>query len=288
MRYYFNIADIRVCIESEFDIAWNDYIKAFICQAEESYNEYYECRCADKLPLEGELVYQDQFQMIFKAGKYEERLHFFWGQDEPCMLYREYEEKKVIYLNRKFMESFLREDNYSIFNAMAFEKVLMKHRGVVLHSSFVIWNGQAILFTAPSGTGKSTQAMLWEKYRGAVIANGDRTILKIQNGQVYAYGMPICGSSDICRNVTVPVRAIIYLSQAAENQVEELDLKQKIKKLISEITINFFDRNFLEMAMGAITEIAGNVDMCHYYCTKEASAVEVLENRLKEKKYGSD
>ncbi|MDO4313157.1 MAG: hypothetical protein Q4C52_08735 [Eubacteriales bacterium] len=288
MRYYFNIADIRICMESEIEVAWNSYISAFLCAPEESYDEYYECECVDVLPCEGELLYRDQFQMVFGNGEYEERLHFFWGQDEPCMLYKEYEEKKVIYLNRRFMESFLREDNYSIFNAMAFEKVLMKHRGVVLHSSFIIWEGQAILFTAPSGTGKSTQAMLWEKCRGAVIANGDRTILKMKNGQVYAYGMPICGSSDICRNVTVPVRAIIYLSQAMENQIEEMDLKQRIKKLISEITINFFDRNFLETAMEMIAEIAEHVDMYHYSCTKEERAVDVLEDRLKEKEHGSN
>lgn len=288
MNYYFKIADIRIWIESELEINWNSYIRAFQCEEQESYEEHYVCICADGLTPEGTLVYRNQFQMIFSCGEYEERLHFFWGQKTPCMLYKEYEDRKVVYLSNAYRESFLREDNYSIFNAMAFEKVLMKHHAVVLHSSFIIWKGEAILFTAPSGTGKSTQAALWEKYKGAVIANGDRTILRIKDGKVVADGMPICGSSDICLNVEVPLKTIVYLSQAPENTVREVELKQAIKNLISETTINFFDRNYFEQALAVLTEIAEQTKMYHLFCTKEREAVEVLAAKLEELEDESD
>lgn len=288
MDYYFNIAGIKIRIESDIAVAWNSYISAFLCSPCQDYEEYYRCVLEDGLRACGEPVYKDEWQVIFKNGAYEERLHFFWGQKEPCMLYREYENRKEICLNRRFMESFLRKDNYCIFNALAFEKVLLKHRAVILHSSYIIWKNQAILFTAPSGTGKSTQASLWEKYRGAVIANGDRTILREKNGKIYACGMPICGSSDICLNMEAPLRAVVYLSQAPEDFVEDMDLKQKIKKLISETTINFFNRNFFDGAMEVISDIAARVDMYHLFCTKEESAVDVLAGKLEGESYGSN
>lgn len=290
IEYSFCIADITIQIKSEIEIAWNDYICAFLKEPKQHYDETYECICADHLSPKGDLIYQDGFQQIFKQkDNSEERLHFFIGQKEPCMLYEENTNKKTIYLNKKYIESFLRKNNYNIFNALAFEKVLIEHRSVVLHSSFIIWNGQAILFTAPSGTGKSTQAALWEQHRGAVIANGDRTILKMTDKQVYAYGMPICGSSDRCLNVKAPVRAIVYLAQSPKNYIEDMETKLKIKKLISESTINFFNRNFLLSAMDIINEMAENVNMYFFHCTKEESAVDVLENRLRgEIPHGSD
>ena len=95
------------------------------------------------------------------------------------MLYEESETgMKTVYLNRKYESALLNTGNYKIFNALALEKVLIAHESIILHASYVNYNGKAILFTAPSGTGKSTQAALWEEYKGAEIVNGDRVIIQ--------------------------------------------------------------------------------------------------------------
>ena len=288
MEYFFNIAGITIKIFSEIEICWNQYIQRFRMSPCVRYDEYYECRCVDSFSIEGALVYQNEWQKIYKHGAYEERLHFFWGQKEPCMLYKELPDRKIIYLHNNFRESFLREDNYFIFNAMALEKVLMKHKAIILHSSYIIHKQKAILFTAPSGTGKSTQASLWERYRDAVIVNGDRTILCERDGEVYAYGMPVCGSSDICLNQNAPVHAIIYLSQSPKNEIQQISLKQRIKYLISETTINFFDAEYLNQAIEVLTRIAQKVDMFSFSCTKEKDAVETLGNYLEGDILGSN
>ena len=59
--------------------------------------------------------------------------------------------------------------------------------------------------------GKSTQAGLWERYRGAKIVNGDRALLRKINGSWAACGWPVCGSSDICLLGDTPIHAIIML-----------------------------------------------------------------------------
>ena len=284
MDYYFKIADIKIHIESEVPIAWNSYIQAFACESNEACKEHYICRFSDELVAEGIPVYQDSFQRICQNGPYEERLHFFWGQGMPCILYKEYTDKKVLLLNRLYQESFLRKDNYSIFNALALEKVLLKHRAIVLHSAFIVWKGHAVLFTAPSGTGKSTQAALWKKYRDALIVNGDRTILRKKEGKYYACGIPVCGSSDICLNMEVPLRAIVYLSQSKENLVEEIGVKERIKYLLSETTISFFNKDFFEEAFEIISDISEGAQMFHQYCTPDKTAVKVLAEQLGEGK----
>lgn len=282
MDYHFNIANIKVKISSELPIHWNTYIQKFICSSFENYDEYYECRWSNELSPAGVPIYSDNSQIIFMNGSYEERLHFFLGQRRPSMLYSEREDKKIIYIDTYYKKEFLEENNYCIFNALAFEKVLLKHDAIVLHSSFIIWKEQAILFTAPSGTGKSTQACLWETYQNVVIVNGDRTILRSEDGQIYAYGMPICGSSNICLNTKAPVRAIIYLEQNPENIVETMDLKNKIKKLISETTINSYNRDSFDRSLKILTDIAEKVDMYHFKCTKDSEAVDILAAKLEE------
>ena len=60
--------------------------------------------------------------------------------------------------------------------------------GIVIHSSAIELDGNGILFSAPSGTGKSTQANLWREHKGAVVLNGDRPALRTLDGSVYVYG----------------------------------------------------------------------------------------------------
>ena len=78
-------------------------------------------------------------------------------------------------------------------------------------------HGEGILFSGPSGIGKSTQAALWERFAGARTINGDRGLVcpaaRTVSGIFYA------GTSGICQNVTAPLRAVVLLGQAAENRV---------------------------------------------------------------------
>ena len=55
---------------------------------------------------------------------------------------------------------------------LALERRLVKKDSMVLHCAYVEYKGEAVLFSAPSETGKTTQANLWEKYRGK--PNGKR------------------------------------------------------------------------------------------------------------------
>ena len=89
---------------------------------------------------------------------------------------------------------------------------------LVLHSAYIVTPaGEAILFSGPSGIGKSTQAALWERSAGAQIINGDRALLDI--GRKTANGIFYSGTSGICRNVTAPIRAIVLLGQSDGNHV---------------------------------------------------------------------
>ena len=89
---------------------------------------------------------------------------------------------------------------------------------LVLHSAYIVTPaGEAILFSGPSGIGKSTQAALWERFAGARTVNGDRALVRPVERTVG--GVFYAGTSGICQNVTAPLRAVVLLGQAAENRV---------------------------------------------------------------------
>ena len=105
-------------------------------------------------------------------------------------------------------------------------RMLAEHGGVVLHSSYIITQrGEALLFSAPSGTGKSTQAELWRSYAGAKVINGDRALVKAENG-VTANGILFSGTSGISENVTAPLRAIVLLRQSEKNEIRSVSGKE--------------------------------------------------------------
>ena len=213
----------------------------------------------------------------------EMRFHYFLGFEEPCMLYEESEKgMKTVYLNRKYESALLNTGNYKIFNALALEKVLIAHESIILHASFVNYNGKAILFTAPSGTGKSTQAALWEEYKGTEIVNGDRVIIREGAEGFEAYGIPVCGSSDICLNRTLPIAAIVYLQQGTENHIQLMRFAERVKSLISETTISFFDQEFVEQALEVLQRLGVQVPCYYYSCTKDEDAVIKLYDTLEE------
>lgn len=141
-------------------------------------------------------------------------------------------------------------------------------------------DGEAILFSAPSETGKSTQAALWEQYRGARVVNGDRSLLMRENGKRYAHGWPICGSSEICHNEGYPIRAIVMLYQAKENVIRKLKGAEAVKKVVSQMMINTWNKEFVIVAMDLVQQLVTEVPVYELGCNISEDAVKCLESVL--------
>lgn len=104
----------------------------------------------------------------------------------------------------------------------SFYKELLKFNGFRLHASTVVVDGKAYLFSAASGTGKSTHTGLWLNLFGqrAYILNDDKPALRLINGIWYAFGTPWSGKHDISVNAGVPVGGICMLERGENNQIE--------------------------------------------------------------------
>lgn len=166
----------------------------------------------------------------------------------------------------------------TVLNSIEAEHLLTVHNGFLLHASFVAWNGRAILFTAPSGTGKSTQAELWRTLRGAEIINGDRAAVRICGGKALAWGLPFAGSSDVRKNTVLPLAAVVYLSQSPETSITRLRPSLAFRRIWEGCSVNAWNREDVLLGSQTVMDLVASVPVCHLACTPDESAVRALES----------
>lgn len=171
-------------------------------------------------------------------------------------------------------------DSRYMWNSISLAQLLLPQNAFFIHSSYISVGGKAILFSAPCGTGKSTQAALWEKYRNAEVINGDKAGILVENG-VHACGVPFCGTSGICKSQNLPLGAIVFLSQSPQNHAEKLCGTDALQKIMQNIYLDFLAPNeklkFVDLAI----EIISSVPIYAFGCTPDEDAVITLEKTLK-------
>lgn len=104
---------------------------------------------------------------------------------------------------------------------------------MLIHSSALIYDGGAYLFSADSRVGKSTHTRLWLKAFGdkVHIMNDDKPVVKLLDNQAVAYGTPFDGGSGIALNEAYPLKAVIFIERGEENYVRIPETKEIIQKL---------------------------------------------------------
>lgn len=170
-------------------------------------------------------------------------------------------------------------DSRYMWSSVSLVQLLLPQNAFFLHSSFVSVNGKAVLFSAPCGTGKSTQAALWEKYRQAEVINGDKTGILVENG-VYACGVPFCGTSGICKNRILPLGAIILLGQSTENKVSRLTGVRALQAILQNVYLDLLAPNEQTRIFDLLIKLLETVPVYSFECTPDETAVDTLENAL--------
>ena len=150
---------------------------------------------------------------------------------------------------------------------------------LVLHSAYIVTPaGEAILFSGPSGIGKSTQAALWERCAGARVVNGDRALVDV--GKKTANGIFYSGTSGISENVTAPVRAIVLLGQGSENRVFVPSPQAAFAGVLSQCAYYDWDALSATKMTECVARLVSDVPVLHFDCRADASAVRALQERL--------
>lgn len=174
----------------------------------------------------------------------------------------------------KMEKSVIQNGNWLLF--MALEQMLLPFHRVILHASAVIHKGKAYVFTAPSGTGKSTQADIWHREFGAEIINGDKVILAVEDDTVTAWGSPAAGSSGIYKNIGAPVAAIILLERGSHNKISSANDSHGYLQIYSGLVKKPGDPEFNQKLLTYIEDIMKTIPILKLSCLPNREAAQCV------------
>jgi hypothetical protein len=155
---------------------------------------------------------------------------------------------------------------------------------LLFHGSAVAVDGQAYLFTAKSGTGKSTHVRLWRQKFGerAVVINDDKPMLRVYGDRVGICGTPWNGKHHLDTNTEVPLKAICIIRQAQENHIERIHIHDALAEMWAQAY-----RPSDDIDMGKMLELFGSIaELVPLYrmgCNLQPEAADVAWAGMQEK-----
>lgn len=268
----YEIAKLNIRISSDFDIAQGGSSPLFASGFEKSDIDIN--ISLGNAETDGSFVCRNKFSDIYRSanGSYssvyyaetgEKRKEYFLKTDNGCVLSAD--------SDKAF------RDMFHLWGMIGLPHLLISKRRLMMHCSYIIHNGEAILFCGKSGAGKSTQAALWREYENADTVNGDKAVIFSENGKLFASSLPISGTSNICKNRTARVRAIIVLSHGEDNSVSKPEKLNSISLLASNCISEYW-RDFETLdVIDLCTEFSQLAEIYEYKCLPDKTAVDYLK-----------
>ncbi len=154
------------------------------------------------------------------------------------------------------------------------------HDAFILHASYVVCDGRAIVITAPSGTGKSTLAEHWTNTVGGEVINGDRVLLARLDGEWTANGVYVSGTSGICKNVTAPLTAVVVLEQRESDGIIPIRSGELFARVLSECTYDDKSTAGRIVITELVADLINTVPTYAYGCLNHPDAALELEKLI--------
>ena len=150
---------------------------------------------------------------------------------------------------------------------------MLRFDTLLFHGSAIAVDGKAYVFTAASGTGKSTHTRLWRKLFGnrAVMINDDKPLIRISGGKATVYGTPWNGKHRLGTNTSAPLEAICLLERAEENRIEKAEKRALFPMILQQTYRPSLPGDMLKM-ISLADGLASSVNLYKWGCNMDISA----------------
>lgn len=161
--------------------------------------------------------------------------------------------------------------------------VLYRYDGILIHAAALLYKEKAYLFLAPSGTGKTTHVMLWQKCLGdkMTILNGDKPFLRVRGGTITVYGGPWQGKENYGINSSAPLGGVFLLHRGKENTVRKASVPEALQKLLMS-TVFPEDAEGRSKVLGVMSCLCSTVPVGILHCNMEDEAVYTVKKFIDE------
>ena len=280
-NYYLSVAGVSILFEADYPLTVNTEFLPFLIEPEAT-DLHAVIRKTSSMPqLPSNPIYTDIFCTVAQDAEGNIQKFFFDSADGSYIVSTYHTDSACILI--EYPSSYISgtPDLQNCFYCLGFEEYLLRRNKLCLHASCVDTPLGGILFSGPSGIGKSTQAELWCQHRGARLINGDRPILSQEKKEWLAWGSPYAGSSKFYVNDSCSVAAIVLLKQASTCTLRKLSFAEAFRGVWAGLTIRTWDRAFVEAASSLAIELVTTVPVYEFSCTPDEEAAAFLEAELR-------
>lgn len=176
--------------------------------------------------------------------------------------------RRVLELN-PHMETL--ENAMYLGSAAMFARYLLRFQGTYLHASAVILDGRAYLFSANSGTGKSTHTEKWCRLFGATYLNDDKPALRLVDDVWMAYGTPWSGKHDLSTPTGVPLGGIAFLRRGEENSIRPMTSAEAVPHLVHQSQWRMH-RDLMEVQLTLLDRLMREIPVWELTCRNDDDA----------------
>ena len=158
----------------------------------------------------------------------------------------------------------------------AFAEFLFDYDILLFHGSAIAVDGEGYLFTAHSGTGKSTHTRLWKQVYGerAVMVNDDKPFLELTEQGVILHGSPWSGKHGLDANLSVPLQGLCRLERGAENHIVSASAEELLPMLRKQ-AYQPLDEEKSSRFLDLTLRLSRQVSLWQMACNKNPDAAEL-------------
>ncbi len=150
-----------------------------------------------------------------------------------------------------------------------------------IHSASVLVDNKAYLFSTFSGGGKTTHSNMWIEHLGASHLDGDVAVLNIkEDGRLYAYGLPWCGTSGLFTNKCARVEGIAFIEQEKYNEIEELEREEAGLSLFFNCFTPMITERLVDNMIGFVHKVVDKTKLYKLKCLPNVDAAKLSYSRM--------
>lgn len=274
----FQVADIKFEFNYNFDKYFINNIEAYRIDDSICVEHFINVYIKDNIRFpKGNIIGDKNPYIILNVDK---RIIFFKKSNEVSILIEhDYEYRNInIYLNKTITND-LEQTEY-VMAGLMFMELSMHLNYLPIHATALSLNNEAILFCAPSGTGKSTHANFWKKLCPNVsIINDDKPLIKLEGNDLYVYGSFFSGEHKLNKNEKAKLKAIVLLRRGTNNLVEKADINEVIPEIIRN-TLNPKLESSWNKVIPLIEKIFEEIPILKLYATNSEESIKSIYSYL--------
>ena len=167
----------------------------------------------------------------------------------------------------------------SILSKIAEE--LLEYSVLLMHGAVIAYNGEAYMFTAPSGTGKTTHILKWlNQLPDSFVLNGDKPFIRFNDDNILACGSPWAGKEDLYTNTMIPLKCIVFMERDENNHIEQISFTKAFPLLLQQV-YHSNDEAKMRKTIRVMQRMNGHISFWQFRCNNlKEDSFEVAYNAL--------